>query len=318
MHRHKIFLVFLLIVLFLCAAGTKITSCWRTVILRVDGKERVLITSARTVKELLTKEKVFLRQEDRVEPALDSPLVHGMLVKVKRAVPVYLVEGEKKRLLYTAAGTVEEFLRQSGLRLQGEDRVEPAPEAPIRKGMIIILTRVTYRFTEEVRELPCSVVEKEDPMVEKGLTRILQEGEKGQEKIVWQVVWENGKVVARRMVAREVLKEPKPRLVGVGVMQLASRGRVPFRFKKVLQMEATAYTWTGQRTAAGITPRRGVVAVDPAVIPLGSRLYVEGYGYATAADTGGDIVGNRIDLFMESLADAVRWGRRRVKVYFLD
>lgn len=79
-------------------------------------------------------------------------------------------------------------------------------------------------------------------------------------------------------------------------------------------MEATAYTRTGCRTATGIWPSRGTVAVDPNVIPLGSVLYVEGYGPAVAADTGGDIKGQRVDLYMDSYEEAIQFGRREVQV----
>ena len=96
-------------------------------------------------------------------------------------------------------------------------------------------------------------------------------------------------------------------------------------------MVATAYTAgpesTGKSpgmpgygiTYSGMRVRPGVVAVDPRVIPLGTYLYVEGYGYSIAADTGGSAIsGNRIDLYMERLADAYNWGRRTVKVYVLN
>ena len=70
--------------------------------------------------------------------------------------------------------------------------------------------------------------------------------------------------------------------------------------------------------------RYGVVAVDPRVIPLGSRLYIEAengtwiYGTAVAADTGGAIKGNKIDLYVESYSDAINFGRRKAKVYILE
>ena len=64
--------------------------------------------------------------------------------------------------------------------------------------------------------------------------------------------------------------------------------------------------------------QRGVVAVDPSVIPLGTRLYIPGYGMAVAADTGGAIVGDRIDLCMESYGEAMDFGRRTIKVYILE
>jgi len=91
---------------------------------------------------------------------------------------------------------------------------------------------------------------------------------------------------------------------------------------RFLIMEATAYTKSPEEgTADGITAtghrvRRGVVAVDPSVIPLGTKLYVEGYGEAVALDTGGAIKGMRIDLYMDTKKEAFEWGRRKVKVYF--
>ena len=71
-------------------------------------------------------------------------------------------------------------------------------------------------------------------------------------------------------------------------------------------------------TPVGQLVHFGVVAVDPGVIPLGTRLYVEGYGYATAGDTGRAIKGDRIDVFFESERDCDRWGRRYTKVYVLQ
>lgn len=81
-----------------------------------------------------------------------------------------------------------------------------------------------------------------------------------------------------------------------------------------LVMEATAYSHTGARTFTGTWPSRGTIAVDPLVIPLGTKLWVEGYGYGTAEDTGGAIKGNRIDVFLESEGECWEWGRKKVKV----
>jgi 3D (Asp-Asp-Asp) domain-containing protein len=90
------------------------------------------------------------------------------------------------------------------------------------------------------------------------------------------------------------------------------------RVVKEMVVESTAYTHTGNTTFTGIWPYEGVVAVDPRVIPLGTKMYVEGYGYATAADTGGLIKGNIIDVFMDTHEKAVNWGRRQVKIYILE
>lgn len=97
-----------------------------------------------------------------------------------------------------------------------------------------------------------------------------------------------------------------------------SRSGENIRYTKEYQMLATAYTHTGNPTASGVWPRVGVAAVDTNVIPMGTRLYVEGYGYATALDRGGAIKGQRIDLFMDSESQALQWGAQKVKVYIVE
>lgn len=95
---------------------------------------------------------------------------------------------------------------------------------------------------------------------------------------------------------------------------------------KEITVSATAYTADCQgcsgTTATGVdlkaNPDAKVIAVDPSVIPLGSKVYVEGYGYATAADTGGAIKGNRVDIFVPNEQDAVNWGVKNVKVQILN
>jgi len=83
---------------------------------------------------------------------------------------------------------------------------------------------------------------------------------------------------------------------------------------ETITFEATAYTWTGYRTATGVCPSRGTVAVDPRVIPLGTELYIEGYGPAVAADTGGAIQGQKLDLYMDTEHECLQWGRRKVQI----
>jgi 3D (Asp-Asp-Asp) domain-containing protein len=87
---------------------------------------------------------------------------------------------------------------------------------------------------------------------------------------------------------------------------------------EVMIFEATAYCYTGNRTATGTWPSRGTIAVDPEVIPLGSKLYVEGYGEGIAEDTGGAIKGEILDLYMESESECWDWGRRQVEVRIIE
>lgn len=94
---------------------------------------------------------------------------------------------------------------------------------------------------------------------------------------------------------------------------------------KEITVSASAYTMNCTKcsgiTATGINlkknPNQKVISVDPKVIPLGSKVYVQGYGYAIAGDTGGAIKGNKIDLFVPTEKQALDWGRRTVKVQIL-
>jgi 3D (Asp-Asp-Asp) domain-containing protein len=94
---------------------------------------------------------------------------------------------------------------------------------------------------------------------------------------------------------------------------IASRGDQVSTAREML-LVASAYTYSGHRTFTGTWPGRGTVAVDPKVIPLGTRLWVEGYGPGIAVDTGGAIRGKRVDLYMASRGECISWGRRVVRV----
>lgn len=104
-------------------------------------------------------------------------------------------------------------------------------------------------------------------------------------------------------------------------MTSKDRSGIPKKYVKVMNMHASAYSsqdpGTGHYTATGARLKKGIVAVDPNTIPLGTRLYIEGYGYAVAEDIGGAIKGMRIDLAFEKRAEALKFGRQTVKVYIL-
>ena len=97
--------------------------------------------------------------------------------------------------------------------------------------------------------------------------------------------------------------------------------KIPASYRQKLTLQATAYTsqdpGCGSLTKREHKLRKGLVAVDPRVIPLGTRLYIEGYGYAIADDIGSAIKGNKIDLAYDSRADALRFGRKPVTVLVL-
>ncbi|MCL1816546.1 MAG: 3D domain-containing protein [Clostridiales bacterium] len=96
-------------------------------------------------------------------------------------------------------------------------------------------------------------------------------------------------------------------------------GDKAYNYTRRLFMESTAYTWTGNKTATGTWPSVGTIAVDPNFIPLGTKLYVEGYGFGIAADTGGLINGNIIDVYFDTRPECLIWGRKHgVMVFILE
>ena len=132
----------------------------------------------------------------------------------------------------------------------------------------------------------------------------------------------------RQVLSTEVIEEPVAEIIGKGTREalaVLETATGTYRYVDVLDMEATAYypgpestdEWADGYTYTGVRAGKGVVAVDPTVIPLGTRLYVPGYGEAIAADIGGAIKGYRIDLGFETYQEAIQYGRKKVKVYIL-
>jgi peptidoglycan hydrolase-like protein with peptidoglycan-binding domain len=124
-------------------------------------------------------------------------------------------------------------------------------------------------------------------------------------------------------IFQEFNRLPGDGVVGKETMTYMRRTKaVPDRYKRVLTMTASAYTrydpGNGSYTSNGNVLRKGLVAVDPHVIPLGTRMYIRGYGYAIADDVGGAIRGNRVDLAFDDRASALQFGLQKVTIYILD
>lgn len=238
------------------------------------------------------------------------------------------VDGEAKTLLVKKGATVQEALDQAGVTLGPQDRVHPGLWERVAYGASLQITRVQMKTRFEEIALPYKTEVNRDASLPKGQTATRREGRAGVQRREIREIYEDGQLVSSQLVAANVLREPvdQVEVVGTGPERVVTRGGTPIRYKKAMEMVATAYDatyesndrWTGYPSALGLPLEHGIVAVDPEVIPLGTRLYVEGYGLALAADTGGAIKGNRIDLFFDDPAEVDKYGIKTVKVYILE
>ncbi len=338
----KIAVIIAAAVVLLVIAGTAITEgLYREVVIVDDGVRTTTVkTMKTTVNEVLEENGIYVGEADETNVALDSELQKKTIneITIKRAVPVYVqINGEDKMLL-TCRETVEEALKAVNVTLDEDDRVEGAQQSDsIQKDMEFKVIKVDQQEVVENAEINFNVITKENNRLDQGKQNVLAEGQTGVKENKYKVTLENGVEVARQLISEAVISNPIDRIVEVGTLMNRKMARGDtIRYTKVLDMRATAYTAsykdTGKSpghpefgiTATGMRARVGVIAVDPRVIPLGTKVYVEvagntpDYGIAIAGDTGGAIKGDLIDLYFDTQDFVDRWGVKRVKVYILS
>lgn len=242
---------------------------------------------------------------------------------------VIQVDGREITVL-TLRGSVADALAKAKVTLRRADIVEPALNERLQNGQKITVVRVEFKEITTETPLDYQVVKKLDRKLPPGEQRVVQQGQQGLQRQYIQATFMDGREVAREILRKEVVREPQPKIIAYGPEHTVSRGQArpagavlsnhmpTIAGGKVMQVVSTAYTHTGHRTATGIYPYKGIAAVDPQVIPLGTKFYVENYGLAIAADTGGSIKGNRIDVFFDTYSEAINWGRRTVNIYIVE
>ncbi|MDI9217563.1 3D domain-containing protein [Clostridium tertium] len=303
----------------------------KTVTMEIDGKEETFVTYKGTVKDVLDTNGVEVNPKDKVQPALNSKVSEGDTISIKRAVSVELTVGDKQVKIDTAEDTIEEMLeveeelKNQGIEFnEGLDEITPALNTKITSNLKINLVKVEVKKELAKEAIDFDVVVETDANLDSGLEEVRQDGASGEKEITYEIVYKNGEEFSRAVKSSKVVAEPVNKVVAQGTRKtFASRDGQLLNYKSVIYCESTAYSGGGV-TATGTVPVRdpngiSTIAVDPRVIPLGSLVYVEGYGRAVAADTGGAIKGNIIDVYVNSEAEAYNnWGRKyNVPVYIL-
>jgi len=307
-----------------------------------DGDRVVTYTTFATdPAEVLGKAGLELREHDTYTTA---DMEGGEAITIQRAQEVTIhYHGEITR---TTAGneTVGELLQRLNLAVSGEDVISHGLEEPVFDGMELRIDCIVTLQESYTVTVPHETSYCDDPSVPAGVKTVLTEGVDGEMLCTAGVTYVNG-IESRRVVLTEtVTRAPVTKIVGVGSGQQTDRvdpeampiigdGYITLPTGEVLTytdtatIRATAYTHTDAgcdfTTATGTTVHWGTVAVDPRYIPYGTRMFIVSndgeyvYGIAVAEDCGGDIKGDRMDLYMPTYQQCIQFGRRTCTLYFL-
>lgn len=295
----------------------------KNVSIQVDGQTINLKTRALTVQGALEEAGVVLQKADGYDVVGDEKFSDGATIEVVRAMPVKVWKAGRTTEYTIGRKTVRDVLNAVGVDYSGF-QVYPGLDTEVTPDMTIHIISPTNKLATETREIPYEVEMRNNDNLPRGRQNVISAGKNGVEKVTYREI-KVGSETVRQELHAEVVTEPVSEIVEVGTgnnlnMIETSRGFV--RYRSARTVEASAYTLaegsgTGL-TSTGVVPYHGVVAVDPDVIPYGTRMYIPGYGFAVSADCGGAINGNTIDLYMEDYGDAISWGRRDVTIYFLE
>ncbi|MFP4687088.1 MAG: 3D domain-containing protein [bacterium] len=221
-------------------------------------------------------------------------------------VEIKVIEGETRQTVITGARTVGEYLNEEGLKETDFRRIFPALSSELREGTHLFLFPSHEKAGSNNKIIP------DERIIS---TRSLGAGEKLVIRGGRSGVKADGRVVEKAL----------PRLVLEGQVEFKNARRRKLKEKGIIRLEATGYSphaldtapYDDGFSALGLPAGYGLAAVDPRIIPLGTLLYVEGYGYAVAADVGGAIKGHRIDLCFPERSHALNYGRQWAKVHII-
>lgn len=313
-----------------CAADEK------DIVVKLSDQEEPLILkhSGETLSDVLTNNgKNLAELKQKYEPSVPwntkVDTLEEITLRCKCKVNVH-IGGKKVGTYETTKTTVGEFLQEKKIPITPWDVLKTKPERKIVNGMNVIIDKVETKVSKKVEEIPFKSEEKKSDQLTKGKKEVKKKGTKGKKIYEVVVTYYNGKPLMKDgepVTEKRLVKEIKPvdELILVGTkpeeeetQNQSTPSQTAPSGGRVMVVQATGYTHTGNRTATGTIPRRGTIAVDPRVIPLGTRIYVPGYGYGVAEDTGGAVNGRIIDLFFNTRTEAINWGRRTVQIKILD
>ena len=319
-------------------------------------------TTAVTIGEFLGENGITLDELDTYDFNLEDRITSGMTLKIYFAPKISIQADGKTTDLTVRAGTsVGDIVSSAGITLSGEDFIMPNKNNTVYTDGLIKVVRVSYKETKTTEAIPYTSSTVNSAAYVSGTRVVTTQGVNGAKEIVKRAKLHDGVVVSEQVISENIISNPVNEVITIGTasgratvaqsaaalgyipsptsfypgqivspapagVQLDANG-IPVNYVKVMSGKTSAYTSpVGGVVSCGQTAKIGLVAVNPNIIPYGTRMYIianDGtvYGYAIAADTGGALMNGKvlIDLYMGPNNEAVcyQWGIRTANIYIL-
>lgn len=310
----------------ICVCGIMIVgfATPKTVIVKIDDSRtvdtKVYETTCMRVDSFIENHDIdYVYGQDIISAQLYDGITDEMTISIVKAYDVTVKSDGKEITVRTLPATAGEILEQLEITLGEMDITEPEQDEKVRAGDVITVKRVTKDIVTEEVATDFEVKYQADKNLVIGETKVTQEGSQGLQKKIYEITLVNGEEAERTLIKSEIIREKKDKIICYGTKILSG---VPAGLKykeKYTHVRAVSYYFSGNpRGAYGLPCEYGTCAVDKKLIPLGSLLYIEGYGYAIANDVGSAIKGKTVDLYMERLVQCGIWGARWTTVYVIE
>ena len=311
-----------------------VSSTTNTVYIRADQQTTILTTSQRDLDAILEECGISVSQHDTVDfSGFDGNVAE---INITRAFPVVIRADNTTYQVMMTEGTVADALAKAGVSIDDDDLISHPLYEFLEKNDRIFINRIDYRTMSYEEEIPYKVEIRTTPLLRNGKSRLLQEGATGKKILTYGETTKDGVVQEAELLGENIVLKPATQIHLVGGDVPVSPydfgytivNNAPTSYKSVItNAKATGYSVGGNaRGASGNSLSAGHVAVNPNLIPYGSKLYItsaEGsfvYGYAIASDTGTGLIDGIIDvdLFYDTYLESLLNGLRTVNIYGLE
>ena len=326
--KHKVIrlLAVLLPVILLAAALSPTVFAQNTYVI-TDGEQTLVYTSfASDPEKVLSEAGLMLDEHDTYTTQVNDGVSE---IRVRRAYEVTVDNCGEELQLTSYGETLEALLTRSGVPVMGDYYSSVALQTATYDGMQVTIKHIVCNEETYTVEIPFETIYVEDDTLAEGAEKVITVGKNGQMLTRAQAGYVNGQETDRVVLEETVLEQPVNAVIAVGTGE--NVGQTPtgevLTYTHSATYKATAYTHLDEGcntiTSTGTTVHWGTVAVDPRMIPYGTRMFIitqDGsfvYGLSTAEDCGGAIKNKRIDLYMPTLREAFAFGVRNSTVYFL-